>query len=141
MQTIIERLQRTYNCLNKENIDSDLLDQLYTDDILFQDPLHQFQSLSKLRDYFKRLYKNVDHISFNYQDVEANDREAFVTWSMTFLNRNFNKGNPVTVEGISHLKFRDGKISSHRDYFDSTHMIFDHIPLMGRIIRMIKNKL
>lgn len=141
MHDIIKRLQTTYNALNKDNIDSDLLDQLYSDDIHFQDPLHQFQSLSNLRQYFKRLYKNVDHISFDYIDIEATDQHAFVTWQMTFLNKKFNNGDPVTVDGVSHLIFTNGKISRHRDYFDSTHMIFDHVPLLGRIIKYIKNKL
>lgn len=141
MNTIIERLQTTFNALNKDTIDSELLSNLYSEDIHFQDPLHEYQSLNALKDYFKRLYKNVDQITFDYGDVEASDNSGFVTWKMTFLNKSFNKGNPVIVNGVSHLKFRDGKICAHRDYFDSTHMIFDHVPVLRAVIRLIKNKL
>ncbi|MFQ3231183.1 nuclear transport factor 2 family protein [Reinekea sp.] len=141
MNTIIERLQTTFNALNRDTIDGDLLDKLYSEDIRFQDPLHEYQSINSLKGYFKRLYKNVDSISFKYGDTEASDVGGFVTWEMTFLNKSFNKGNPVIVNGVSHLKFRDGKICSHRDYFDSTHMIFDHVPVLRAVIRYIKNKL
>lgn len=140
MNSIIDRLQTTFDALNKATLDGDLLDNLYSEDIHFQDPLHEIESLDALKDYFKRLYKNVDHIKFIYGDVESGAEQGFVTWEMKFLNGNFNKGNPIYVKGVSHLKFRNDKIYYHRDYFDSTHMIFDHVPVLGSVIRYIKNK-
>jgi ketosteroid isomerase-like protein len=141
MNHIIDRLQTTFNALNKDTMNGDLLDNLYSEDIFFKDPLHEYQSLDALKAYFKRLYKNVDSISFVYGDVEAGQDQAFVAWEMQFLNKKFNKGNPVFVNGVSHLKFRDEKICYHRDYFDSTHMIFDHVPVLRAFISIIKNRL
>jgi len=38
---------------------------------------------------------------------------------------------------MSHLKFADGKVISHRDYFDLGEMLYEHIPLLGGVIKSI----
>ena len=51
-------------------------------------------------------------------------------------------GQLQQVEGASYLRLGDDqKIQYHRDYYDLGSMIYDHIPLLGRILRWIKNKL
>jgi hypothetical protein len=44
------------------------------------------------------------------------------------------------LEGISHLRFGE-KIDYHRDYFDLGQMVYEQIPLVGRIIKTIKKRL
>jgi limonene-1,2-epoxide hydrolase len=141
MKHLVSKLQDTFIALNKDTLDKELLATVYSDDIHFQDPLHEFQSIDSLVDYFERLYKNVEHIKFDYGHVEAGDQQAFIEWKMLFLNKKFNKGREVSVNGVSHLKAENGKIVYHRDYFDSTHMIYNHVPVLNSVIAFIKNRL
>ena len=41
----------------------------------------------------------------------------------------------------SYLKTRNGKIYYHRDYFDMGAMVYEQLPLLGRIVRKIKQRL
>ncbi|HDY7901818.1 TPA: nuclear transport factor 2 family protein, partial [Vibrio vulnificus] len=51
------------------------------------------------------------------------------------------KGACVEVKGVSHLKFEAGKVIYHRDYFDLGEMLYENLPLLGGIIRAIKQRL
>ncbi|WP_230390470.1 nuclear transport factor 2 family protein [Reinekea sp. G2M2-21] len=141
MKTIIDRIEQTYAQLNKDTINSGLLDNLYNKDITFVDPLHRIESLTNLKAYFESMYKNVDHIHFDFTTTMSDDSSAFLTWTMTFRHPKLNGGRDIKVPGTSHIKHNGQTISYHQDYFDSTHMLFGHIPVLKTIINAIKARL
>jgi limonene-1,2-epoxide hydrolase len=47
----------------------------------------------------------------------------------------------LEVQGISHLKFLENQVIYHRDYFDLGEMVYEHVPVLGKIVRFIKNSL
>ena len=59
---------------------------------------------------------------------------------MTAKHPKFLKGQSVRVEGASFLKTRNGKIYYHRDYFDMGSLLYEHLPLLGKIIQKIKQR-
>jgi hypothetical protein len=47
----------------------------------------------------------------------------------------------VTI-GMTHLRFdSEGKVVLHQDFWDSTRGIFEHVPVMGAGIRLVKKRL
>jgi len=74
------------------------------------------------------------------QDTFVKNQEAMVLWEMTFAHPQLNKGKSILVPGNSHIKF-DHKIYYHRDYFDTTSMLYEYIPLLGFIIKKIKQRM
>ena len=50
-------------------------------------------------------------------------------------------GDTIRVEGASYLRTHNGKIYYHRDYFDMGAMLYEHLPLLGRIVQRIKKRL
>jgi hypothetical protein len=50
-------------------------------------------------------------------------------------------GETIRVDGSSFLKTRHGKIYYHRDYFDLGAMVYENLPILGRIIRSIRLRL
>lgn len=141
MASIINKLKQTYLDLNKETVGSDLLDQLYSTDVHFADPLHSIHSLAELKSYFEGMYKNVIEIHFDYIDTLENDKTAFLTWVMTFRHPKLNSGQAIKVEGTTHIEHDGEKVTLHRDYFDSTHMLFEHIPVIGSAIKIVKKRI
>lgn len=57
---------------------------------------------------------------------------------MHLRHKRIKRGREIMVDGISHLRVRDGKVCFHRDYFDAGQLLYENLPLVGRIIRFIK---
>lgn len=65
-------------------------------------------------------------------DAAASGDTLFLTWTMT---ASFPLTPRVVVEGVSHLKVRDGRIARHRDYFDLVGSGIDAVPGVRAIYR------
>lgn len=129
-----------YQDLNSTNLH--LLSQIYRADIQFIDPAHEINGLKNLTHYFSSLYQNLDSIDFIFHDVVQQAGSCYVQWDMTFCHGRLSRGNPITVSGATFLRFDDDdKVFYHRDYFDLGTMLYEYIPLLGRIITSIKTRL
>lgn len=127
----------TYLQLDKTNLE--LLDRIYREDIEFSDPLHRIKGLPALKDYFAYMYDNVIDIGFDYQSQIATESEASIQWIMSFTHKKLNRAKPISVHGSSHIRY-DEKVYYHRDYFDAGQMLYEHIPLVGRLISFVKKR-
>ena len=137
---IIEKFKSTYLALNKDNLDC--LGELYCQEIIFIDPFNRIESLSNLTHYFAELYQNVEAIEFNFIDFTSNNHEHYITWDMILIHSRLNAGKAFVVQGATHLKSNEkGMVIYHRDYFDAGSMIYERLPVLGRIISWIKSRL
>lgn len=134
----LKEFKQLFNQLNATNLE--LLEQWYSQEIVFQDPLHQIQGLSQLKRYFSGLYENLLTIHFDYQWEQLTDSEIVLGWEMSYRHTKLNRGREIKVEGATRLLICDGKISSHRDYFDAGAMLYEQVPVMGGAIRWLKQK-
>ena len=117
-----------------------LLADIYHQDIVFTDPMHQLTGLDNLRHYFDKLYQQLSYCEFKIEQVIAQGDEAAVYWKMSYQHPRLNGGNVVYVQGCSHIKGVDDKVIFHRDYLDLGAMLYEQIPLLGRIISWLKNR-
>lgn len=131
---------KAYQALSVENLD--LLNDLYAVDVVFSDPAHTIAGLESLKNYFAGMYENISEIYFEFTNSMTKGNEAFVRWQMRFVHPKLKKGAPVTVPGVTWLQFNDsGKVSRHHDYFDLGAMLYEHIPVLGTVIRNLKKRL
>lgn len=136
----MEKFLAMYNSLNGENLH--LLKDLYRADIRFIDPAHEIYGLDNLTDYFFALYENLYSIDFTFHDVVKMDNLAYLQWDMTFSHKKFSGGRPIVVSGTTFLQFdNEQMVYYHRDYFDLGAMLYEQLPLLGRLIKAIKGRL
>ncbi len=136
----MENFLSTYQKLNADNLA--LLSEIYSPEIVFIDPAHEIQGLTPLTKYFANLYKNINHINFEFHQPLKADNAGYVQWTMTFSHPSMKKGQNITVEGATYIRFaEDGRVSYHRDHFDLGCMIYQHIPGLGRVIKTINRRL
>lgn len=138
MHPILTRFNEFYRQLDAHNLGG--LADLYSKDVTFCDPVHCLNGLDTLQHYFEDLMQNLDDCRFDIEHTLEQDGEAYVRWVMIFHHPRINKGQAIHVPGVSHLKFAE-QVYYHRDYFDLGAMLYEHLPLLGAIIRKIKNKL
>ena len=136
----MEKFLAMYQQLDHENLH--LLQDVYSSDIQFKDPAHEINGLDKLTEYFSVLYQNVTSIDFRFKDVVQQEKLCYLQWDMTFRHKNFAGGKTIVVSGTTFLQFNDDhKVCFHRDYFDLGEMLYEHLPLLGRLLTNIKGRL
>jgi hypothetical protein len=140
-EEIIESFKQLYNTLNRDTVAIELLKQVYADDIQFEDCFHNIKGIESLFEYFDNLYENVDFIDFDFENEWLKDDSCMLTWTMSYQHPKLNSGKLIAVQGASRLEFKQGKVISHRDYFDGGALLYEHIPLLNRVIFFLKNRL
>lgn len=135
---VVERFKHTYGRLNAQSLE--LLNDLYGEDVLFQDPFHRIAGLPALRRYFGELYAQVESCSFEFEEEMVQGNRAVLMWTMSLTHPRLNGGAPVTVPGCTLIRFRD-RVFYHRDYFDAGAMLYEQLPLIGMLVRVIKSRM
>ncbi len=136
----MERFFEVYQHLNRNNLDT--LAEIYSDNIVFIDPAHTLNGLTQLRDYFEKLYSGLDSIKFDFFDHQQQNEVAYVQWRMNMHHSRLRRGRLVSVQGVSRLEFdTNQKVKLHRDYFDLGEMLYENLPIIGRVILSIKKRL
>ncbi|MCY4043928.1 MAG: nuclear transport factor 2 family protein [Cellvibrionales bacterium] len=112
---------------------------LYHDRIVFKDPVHELHGIDQLDHYFSHSLKNLPLCQFTFLDQLVTNEAAYIKWHMFY--RHPKLGNDqLMLRGMTHILF-DSKIYFHEDSYDLGSMIYDHLPVVGRITRVIKKKL
>lgn len=138
--TQIEKIKEAYNYVNKDTLD--FLDQFYSSDIEFVDPIGTHKGLRAVKAYYQRLYKSVEEIRFDFSETVSQGSSHVLIWKMTVKAKGLNGGKPVTVQGNSHLRVNDkGQVCYHRDYFDMGEMFYERIPVLKWVVTTVKKAL
>ncbi|MFL1517271.1 nuclear transport factor 2 family protein [Pseudomonas prosekii] len=139
MSEFLEHFARQFAGLNKDNLQR--LGELYSDDVHFTDPLHDVHGLSDLHAYFAKLYANVSELSFDFRGFDqVCEGEGYLRWVMSYRHPRLDGGRLITVDGCSHLLWHD-KVYRHRDYFDAGALLYEHLPVLGRVIAWLKRSM
>lgn len=141
MSTRSQKLRDIFNSLGPHSIH--LLDKLYDPYAEFQDPVGRHVGLDDIRRYFEKAYKNVISIHFHFHHEVISGDEHVLTWTMKFQARGLKGGAPQSLDGVSIFRFQPDSdlVSYHRDYFDMGEMIYQHIPLLGPAVRLIRSQM
>lgn len=114
--------------------------EIYEDALVFEDPVHKISGLSAYQQYCQKIGKQCREINFECHSVICQQNQACINWTMRYRHPSLSWGKPITVQGCTLLHF-DEKISYHRDYLDLGEMIYEHVPVLGRMIRKLKRRL
>jgi hypothetical protein len=139
MSEFLRSFARQFSELNKHNLDR--LGALYSDDIHFTDPLHEVQGIAQLRSYMNEMYANVSELRFDFHGYDQiGEGEGYLRWVMSYRHPRLAGGQLIRVNGCSHLRWRD-KVYRHRDYFDAGALLYEHLPVLGRVIAWLKRRM
>jgi len=128
----------TYQELSTDNLD--LLEEIYHSDVTFVDPIHQIHGFDNLYVYFEKLYENLSSCHFTIDNMIFDNEQASIYWTMVYEHSTLNHGRKVTTNGCTHIKGSEGKVFYHRDYLDLGAMIYEQLPILGRVVKWIKKK-
>lgn len=134
----LKQFTQLFNNLSADNIGD--IRSIYSNDARFQDPFSTVEGIDELTDYFSGAYANVIACQFEFGDPVINGRDVCIPWNMRLRHKRIRNGHEISVDGISQLKIHNGKITSHRDYFDVGQLLYENLPVLGKAIRWIRSQ-
>ena len=135
MSSALDRFMALFDTLQAGRMG--LLDEVYSPDVVFEDPLHRVVGLAALKAYFDRLYEGVAEIRFEFGDVVAGDGRAMLSWTMHMRHGRLRPQETLALPGASAVRHGE-LVHYHRDYFDLGAMIYERVPVLGGLVRAVK---
>ena len=136
--TTITNFVDNMNSLSSSNVNQ-VLEQIYTNDVEFIDPVKGIHGLDDLTSYFLSLYKSVEHCHFTITNYITHEDQHSIEWVMKLRHQKLAKNKEITLDGASFIRFQDNKVCYHRDYYDLGALIYERVPLLGFAVRKVRN--
>jgi hypothetical protein len=117
--------------------------EVYAPDAYLNDTLRTVRGAEAIEQYFLEAAAITAGIQARIVDVtRSRDGLYYFRWTMDVGMERVARGKTVRTLGISLIRLdADGRVLVHQDYWDSTAGLFQHVPGIGRGIRMIKARL
>jgi hypothetical protein len=116
------------------DFDDELFEQYFASDSLFQDPFQHVQGRKKIIAVFRHMFKTLENPRFVIKESLLNENSGYIRWEFFYNSKSF--------EGMSHVVFDENAlVTSHIDYWDAASNVYEHIPILGSLLRLIKTKI
>lgn len=133
---VVRKFKMYFTELKLEEVHA--LDEIYSDQVIFIDPIHRIEGIENLKSYFKKLNENLVEGSFRFTEEAIVGNTAYLQWEMNLKLKRPKKN--VTATGISVLTVEQ-KVIKHRDLFDAGELFYENVPVLGSVIRFLKRKI
>ena len=107
-----ELIRQLYEAMDRH--DGDAMAKLYAPDGRFRDPAFGELTGAEAGDMWRMLTGRSEDLRVELAEHEADGDTGTARWIATYT---FRTGRPVTNEVRAEFRFRDGKITEHRDSF------------------------
>jgi hypothetical protein len=112
---------------------------LYADGAYFRDGFKEVVGIEAIEAYFLKSAEGIQTCTFDIQEMAVHQGNYYFRWVM-HLKTKRSPDDPIRTVGISHVRYdAKGKVNFMQDYWD-TGVVYEKIPVMGAVIRWIKNK-
>lgn len=128
-----------YQDLKLENL-RQKVEQTYAPTAVREDPTGSFDGRDRILGYYQGLLGSMESFEAEIKDEFVSGDETIALWHMRIKHASLG-AEPVVVEGVSHLRIHAGRIVSQRDYFDLGAAYYEHLTMIGSVIRWLKAKL
>ena len=116
-----------------------LLGRYYHRDARFKDPFHDVEGAQNIRNVFEKIYNQTSpKIRYAHYGLSEDGVTALLRWDYMFEL----KSGKQVISGTTELTFdKDGLIVSQIDYWDPSEAVYEKVPVLRSLVRMVKRKL
>ena len=128
-----------YESLTPQSV-ADLRD-VYEARARFKDPFNDVQGLPAIQAIFAHMFETLENPRFVVTTRLVQGKQCFLAWEFRFRFKRFHAGQDQCIVGASYLEFApDGRIRTHRDYWDAAEELYEKLPWIGRFMRWLKKR-
>jgi steroid delta-isomerase len=118
--------------------DVEVLGTWYREDASFKDPFNDVRGIDAIRRVYDHMFETLEQPRFKVTQTTAQGSHCWLTWEFRFGAAS----QPRLVHGATHITFAgDGRIQAHRDYWDPAEELYEKLPVLGTLMRLIKRRL
>lgn len=135
----IGRFDSFFADVTAESIRSQI-DGFYASDVYFNDTLKTLRGREAVKEYFLRMPQHTEFVRGKTLDHSRSGANYYVRWILDVRY----KGAKETVRtmGVTLLRFDEsGRVILHQDFWDSSAGFYEHLPVLGGVMRWIKSKI
>ena len=115
---------------------------LYGADARFKDPFNDVKGVPAIEQVFRHMFTQVQAPRFVVGERIVQGDSAMLVWRFEFGVRVGKTLRPQVVNGVTHFKFdAQGKVSLHRDYWDTGEELYMKLPVLGWLLRVLRRRL
>jgi steroid delta-isomerase len=134
----LARLEALYTGLTPQGTAA--LRAAYASDAYFKDPFNEVTGAAAIEHIFSHMFEQLESPRFVILDRAVDGDTAWLTWDLEYRLK---PGQPLRViHGASRLRFDvEGRVCHHRDYWDAAGELYESLPVLGSVLRMIRRRL
>jgi limonene-1,2-epoxide hydrolase len=136
----IDRFLALFSDFSRDSVEA-ASREIYAEDAYFNDGFAELEGRGAIAAYFARAADSTAEIEVEIEDRAVGGGEVYLRWIMSFTTSGA-RSRTIITPGITHLRFdREGLIAYHRDYWDASGALAEFVPLMGSVLRSVRNRL
>jgi hypothetical protein len=118
-----------------------LAGQLYATTLHFSDSLMHTRNRDDVVVHFQGLVDAETQVQVQMLQTLVSGPDVYLVWSMQSQFTPVRKTVISDSIGITHLRFNSqGQVIMHQDFWDTGQGFYQHVPVLGRVIRSINNR-
>lgn len=111
---------------------------VYDERAHFKDPFNDVKGLDGIRAVFEHMFTTTVAPRFEVIESVTQGDQAWLTWNF-YVQRGHDR---LCIHGASQLRFgSDGRVLSHRDYWDPAQELYAKLPVLGPLVRWLTRRL
>tara|TARA_B110000977_G_scaffold93736_1_gene124014 strand:+ start:498 stop:923 length:426 start_codon:yes stop_codon:yes gene_type:complete len=113
------------------------LPEFFADQARFKDPFNDVTGIEQINKVFHHMFEILDTPKFIIDEAVLESDVAYIKWNFTGVSN----AKQLKLVGLSRVVFNDrGLVSEHVDYWDASEQFYMKLPVIGSILRFIRNK-
>jgi len=117
-------------------------EKVYAPDAFLNDTLKTLHGAPAIRDYFIKTAQGLDSMNVVFDDVAVSEQSYYFRWTMETKMKHLARGKTIRTIGVTLVRFDPhGRVLLHQDFWDSAQGVWDHVPVLGSVIRWIQSSL
>ncbi len=114
--------------------------EFFDENSYFEDPFHKVVGVDTIYKIFENMYQKLHNPRFEIIEHISNENTSYIKWN--FYYQIAYDSEIFSFVGVSRVVFNHyGIVKEHIDFWDAGNNIYEKIPILGFIIRLIKRKL
>ena len=135
----VDALVRYFETLTPQSVAE--LPRYYAADCRFRDPFNDVHGLPALAAIFHHMFERLDAPRFIVRERVVEAPRLLLTWDFEFRFRGWRPQLMQHIHGSSLITFDGaGLVAVHRDYWDAAEELYEKLPLLGTLLRLLKQQ-